>query len=294
MIYTPYFNADPKLENPILCYGISENGRVPVYWKNHSLIRDTPEFGYNSDPSIYFDGNRLVVFWRENLTPRTNSDKLIRATYGTILDEYHNIEIETPLLIEKSIDVDRQLSPTILKFNGLYRAYSSHFRLKIDKLHPKNKALDKVVCSIFRILSSLEFFQEMKSLGVAIWESTSLQQPFTYIKTVKIQNSNKLYQPWHFDFFEYGNKLYILIQSNQFNADICLGVSDDYENFRIYEKPLLTLQDIGKVGFYKPTGVVYNDVLYLYYTAQDTDNRGKNKLYSTSYPMKKLLEKISS
>jgi len=103
-----------------------------------------------------------------------------------------------------------------------------------------------------------------------------------------------LYRLWHFDFFEYDNKLYALIQTNQCNADICLAVSEDYENFRMDSKPLITNKSIGKVGIYKPTGLVYNGIFNLYYTAQDIDMREKNNLFCTTIPMEELLKKMDN
>lgn len=294
LVYTPYYKSDASIENPILCYGDSENDRAPINWQVMSLIRDTPQHGYNSDPTIFFEEDKLYVFWRENHTPRTKKDKSIRATYGIVLDEFGPQEINTPLLIEKQANIDREVSPTIIKHNGLYRAYASHFRFKIDKLHSKNKLLEKIINKLFWLLSLLEIFQEKKSFGIAIWESSTLQRSFKYIKTVRLENCNRLYRPWHYDFFEYDNKLFALVQSNQFNADICLAVSDDYENFRMFSKPLITPESIKKTGIYKPTGLVHNGIFYLYYTAQDFNNRKLNKMYRTHMIMSELLEKLKS
>src|SRR3989339_2039048 len=40
LVYTPYYNADASLENPILCYGDFENEEAPIKWNAKSLIRD--------------------------------------------------------------------------------------------------------------------------------------------------------------------------------------------------------------------------------------------------------------
>lgn len=84
------------------------------------------------------------------------------------------------------------------------------------------------------------------------------------------------------DFFEYGGKLYAIVQTNQCNADLCLVYSDDYEHFTFYNRPLITNGTIGKYGIYKPTAGIVGDTLFLYYTAQDPDNRALNKLYMTT------------
>lgn len=292
LIYTPYYSADPSVENPILCFGDSEDGKPPTKWFFESLIRDTPELGYNSDPTLIFANECMYVFWRENDTKRVRDDNCFRATYGMIYSESEASNIKNPVLIEEDKIYDKEVSPTIIHYSAGYRAYAAHLRFKNGRLHFRNKILERFSITILWILSVLEIYSEQKSLGISIWDSSSLEEEFKYLKTVKIDNCNKLYRPWHFDFFEYCGKLYVLIQTNKSNADICLGVSDDYEHFRMYKKPLVTANSINKAGIYKTTGLVQNDILYLYYTAQDLDNRRKNKLYCTQYPMKQLLEKI--
>ena len=82
-----------------------------------------------------------------------------------------------------------------------------------------------------------------------------LNDSFEYLKTTKIKNCNYLYRPWHLDIFEYKEKLFAIIQTSQCNADICLAVSEDNENFTMYSKPLITNVSVNKVGIYKPTAL---------------------------------------
>jgi len=294
LVYTPYFKADASLENPILCCGDSDNGNAPLNWNAETLIRDTPEYGYNSDPTLFFKKDGLHVFWRENDTPRTRCDNAFRGTYGLFLSETNQQNVNNPILVEKDRFEDKEVSPTIIYYNGGYRFYAAHLKFKNKKLHFKNKILEKISNIILWGLSLSEIYNEQKSYGIAIWESNTLEAEFIYKKTTLIDNCNKLYHPWHFDFFEYNNKLYMLIQTNKCNSDICIAVSKNYENFRMYKKPLVTSKGIRKFGIYKPTGVVHDGIFYLYYTAQDIDARGNNKLYCTKYQMEELLIKLDS
>ena len=293
MVYTPYYKANAQLENPILCYGESEGNQAPRVWHVETLIRDTPAMGYNSDPTLLFSPDGLNIFWRENDTERTQKDNLYRATYGLQLTEKDMLDFEQPILTEKDHYFDKEVSPTILSHGDKYLAYAAHVRFKNKRIHFKNALIDKVSSFIVKSLSVVELYNEQKSYGIAIYESSLNKFNFTYKKTVKLSNCNKLYRPWHFDFFEYEKKLYCLLQSNQFNADICLAVSDDYENFRMFKKPLITQYSIQKAGLYKPTAIVQNDVFHLYYTAQDKENRSLNKLYYSSMSMRELLEKLN-
>ena len=47
-----------------------------------------------------------------------------------------------------------------------------------------------------------------------------------------------------------------------------------------------------KLGIYKPAAGVIDGMLYLYYTAQDVDNRSLNKLYLTTTEFKTLMKQI--
>lgn len=292
LIYTPYYNAKPDVENPILCYGVSENGEPPTDWTVYKEIIGKPLQGYNSDPTMFFDNGGLNIFWRENATPRTKKDKLYRATYGCIISEKDQKDIKTPILCEKDIFFDKEVSPAILKVENSYVAYAMHMRFKNSRLHSDISFFEKLIQISLKLFSLLEIYNEQKTFGISIWRSKSLEETFKYIKTFKIKKRNKLYRPWHLDVFEHENKLYAIIQTTQCNADIGLAVSDNYENFTMYSKPLITNTSINKVGIYKPTGFVHKDVFYLYYTAQDKNNRKLNKMYLTKLPFNELLKKV--
>ena len=143
------------------------------------------------------------------------------------------------------------------------------------------------------ITDLLGFYSQQKHFGVAIWKGGAPDEPFTYLKTVKFHNCNILYRPWHMDLFDYGRKRYIVLQTNMSNADLCLAESTDGEFFTLFKHPIVTNKSIGMVGIYKPcAGVTNKGVFYLYYTAQDIDNRALNKLYLTTMPFGDLLETI--
>ncbi|MUP39637.1 hypothetical protein GNY23_17625 [Labilibaculum sp. 44] len=293
LIYTPYYGADATMENPVLCYGISDNQEAPLKWKVYSQIVGKPSIGYNSDPTMFFNERGLNIFWRENETPRTQKDNVYRGTYACVISENDRYNMDQAILCEDSQFSDREVSPTIIKKDESYIAYAMHLRFKKSDLHSSNRYVEKLVRLFFSIVALLEIYNEQKSYGIAIWKSDSLDRPFSYFKTTKIKNCNKLYRPWHLDIFEHDNKRYAVIQTTQCNADICLAVSEDDENFTMYSKPLITNASIGKVGIYKPTAFVHKDVFYLYYTAQDLNNRSLNEMYLTSLPMAELQFKLS-
>lgn len=104
-------------------------------------------------------------------------------------------------------------------------------------------------------------------------------------------NKNRLYRPWHLDLFDYNDKRYAVVQTNQCNADICLVESMDGINFNFLDAPLMTNRTCEKVGIYKPTGGIVNNIFYLYYTAQESSNRDLNKLYLTETIYSKIVQR---
>jgi hypothetical protein len=292
MVFTPYYKADSNMENPILCRGVSENDKPPSVWEFEEVLAETPFTGYNSDPTMFFKERKLYVYWRENDTPKTRRDGVYRGIYGAVLDNENITYINRPVLSEHEKYVDREVLPTFLFLNEEWFCYAPHIRFKIEKMIFANKRINKLVGRALLILSLLEIYSVQKSYGLAIWKHSN-SDIFEYKKTVKFKNCNKLYRPGHCDFFEYENRLYVLLQTNQSNADICLGVSEDFEKFTLYTKPLLTSKSISKVGIYKPTGGVYNEQLYMYYTAQDSNNRGINRLYYARFNFKELIQKLA-
>lgn len=242
---------------------------------------------------MYFDSNGLNIFWRENLTPRTEKDYLSRATYGCVLLEHGEQTFAKPILGEKELHFDREVSPVILTNGNSYVAYAMHIRFKNSRLHSDFLFFEKVIQMSLKGLSVLEIYNESKTLGISVWKSDDMEKSFDYIKTTKIINRNRLYRPWHLDVFTHKNKLYAIIQTTQNNADICLAVCDDSENFVMYDKPLITNTSIGRLGIYKPTGFVYNDVFYLYYTAQNKSNRSLNKMFLTKERFDVVIDNLS-
>ena len=54
----------------------------------------------------------------------------------------------------------------------------------------------------------------------------------------------------------------------------------------------MTNETCGKIGIYKPTAGVVDGLFYLYYTAQNLDNRSLNRMYLTTMDFKTLLQKL--
>jgi hypothetical protein len=281
MVQSPYYGRDNKLENPILYF--SKDKTFPLKWECLGIIRDTPLTGFNSDPNLFYEDNKLWIFWRECQTPLCTQLEVSKATVGFSTKDGVNFSPLQVYLSEKESDIDREQSPILIKKDDKYLFYATHYQYK----------------------------PERKNIGLAIWEGTSLEFPdfklqptikfdtvFTCDKLKQLRIEKKIlfipiplkYDVWHFDLFEYQNKLYMFSVS-EWGDNIMLSVSDDYKNFRTIRKPLInthyTEQKIGyRQYYYKPTGFIHNDMLYLYYTSMGNVDKMKNELFYTKKALK--------
>lgn len=284
MVQSPYYGRDNKLENPILYY--SKDKTFPLNWEWLSIVRDTPLTGFNSDPNLFYEDNKLWIFWREFQTPLCNQLGVSMATVGFSTMDGVNFSPLQVYLTEKELDIDREQSPILIKKDDKYFFYATHYRYQ----------------------------PERKNVGLAIWEGTSLKFPdFKLQPTIKLDTvftCDKLKQlrigkrvlfipkplkhdVWHFDLVEYENKLYMFSVA-EWGDNIMLSVSDDFKNFKTIQKPLInthyTEQKVGyRQYYYKPTGFIHNNMLYLYYTSMGNVDKMKNELFYTKKLIKSLI-----
>ena len=296
MVYTPYYGADSSKENPILCYSdVQDPNLPPTEWKVYGLVNEKPTDGYNSDPTLlYFDG-QLYVYWRENYEWNKAYHKYIRVTYMAKVSDGIFERVGGEILYTTDKEIDAETCPTfMLNEDGSVTAYAMHLRFHSDLIQGLRPMMKIIATKIVSITDLLGLYSQQKHYGIAIWkQKNSFSDTFEYVKTVKFKNCNKLYRPWHMDFFDWQGVRYAVVQTNQCNADIALAYSNDGEHFTFYKKPLITNATIGKVGIYKLcAGVTPDGMFYLYYTAQDIQNRALNKLYVTTLSMQQLLMKL--
>lgn len=282
MIYTPYYASNDKTENPILCYGANETAEPPTHWIVAYQVQGQPEKGYNSDSTLFYDEGNLYVMWRENLTDRCEKAGFSRATFGAEVLKDGIGEVFGPLVGTKELEEDAEVSPTFVKTStGKYRCYAMHLRFHSPSIQKQHPIIRKLLSKAVVIMDLLGLWSQQKGLGYSIWESEDIKLPFDYLQTVRFDNCNRLYRPWHMDLFEHNDNLYAIVQSNQCNADISLAESTDGVHFYMYSNPLMTNKTCGKIGIYKPTAGVVDGMFFLYYTAQDLNNRSLNRLYLT-------------
>lgn len=99
----------------------------------------------------------------------------------------------------------------------------------------------------------------------------------------------KKYDLWHFDLFEYDDKLW-MVSCGEKDDNIMLSVSEDWKHFKTFRKPLVNNHYMeNQVGYrqyyYKPTAFVRNDTLYVFWTANSLQDSNHNVLYMSSMYM---------
>lgn len=277
MVYTPYYGSNAKLENPRLCYSEASDGELPTAWKFYCTIKDQPEEGYNSDPTLLFDGGRLYVFWRENYTPGTRLLGMSRATFGCYVENHMIHYLPEALLLELNRNKDKEVCPTFLSFQGTPRAYAMDLRFCSKLMYHMSDRMARFVYRLLDYTEKLGLYSRFWCRGISVWQSTSFDKHFQYLKTVRFHGVNYLYQPWHMDLFfspKDESVLYAVIQSSIKRPDICLAKSTDGEHFRMYKLPLITSYSIGMKGLYKPSAVIKDNQFYLFLRREITTIRG--------------------
>ena len=300
MVYTPFYSENDKLENPRLCYADAVEGESPTKWRFYCQIADTPEIGYNSDPTLLFEEGCLYVFWREYQTTKAKSQGFTGLTVGCRIEKKTITYFSKPLLTEHSKFADKEVSSTIISFNGGFKAYAIHadFVPKYVFRIPSYIAGKLYEYKAVFLLDALGIANIIKSHGVAIWDSKSLEQTFSYRKTIPFENSSKLYQPWHIEVFgdnaDKDKSLYAVVLSRQRHGRICLAKNMDDRTFLLYDNPLLTSKNTTSIGLYKPSATIVGNKFYLFYTIHDNKDYNLHKLFVTSADWKDIIRKIEN
>ena len=296
LVYTPYYHSDASLEQPVLCYADGNDAEIPpMEWKTYCLVNDKIEGGYNSDPNLLFTGGVLYVYWRENYDDQKDSH--FRATYVAKVTQTGIKKIgNTPVVWTDDSEVDAETCPTFMSSFSIkdsFTCYAMHLRFHSKHIKRMRQPWRRLTEKAVLVSDLIGLYSQQKHYGIAEWEGDAPDRPFRYVKTVRFRNCNTLYRPWHMDFFDYSDRRYAIVQTNMSNADLCLAESTDGNTFTFFRRPLITNKTIGKVGIYKPcAGVTPKGMFYLYYTAQDLNNRSQNRLYLTQMPFTELIEKI--
>ena len=114
MSQSPDYGWNNKVENPMLYESAGF-----MQWHNGSLIADTPQKGYNSDPNLYVEDDKVFFLWRECHTPLCDSLGCVNATVGGWI-ENGKLKEKHVLCPNNCHEEDKEQCPILIKHNGAY------------------------------------------------------------------------------------------------------------------------------------------------------------------------------
>lgn len=263
MVQSPFYKSDDSIENPLLFFSdsILYNGRiVPKEWILFDVVKDTPEGGgYNSDPYLYIENDRLIVLWREFKTLRVKQQGLCSAIFMVSYDKLLNKSTETFVMGNKSGRYLNDLSPILIKEHSHYELLTISYDIDYSFSRKFRKLL-----GLFLPNTHKKKLQKEHTNGIMSHVSQELPSSFTYKKLIPFENIGER-RPWHFDMISYNDKKMLLIYDLNNDKEIYISYWNK-DTYTIKEYPIL--QNIQRyAGIYKPTGVVFNDELLLFHTA---------------------------
>lgn len=251
---SPYPSGNEDWENPCFYYANAREGNLPpinwIAYPGNPLQEDpdagtSPSNAFNSDPDIlFFNGDLYIsnrIYQRSPRYQCTNVQKCTISGGGfTFSDPVVIFDITTPpgnfgYPIEY---YGAMTSPALIVKDNKIRSYNL----------VTNSYNDGTPCR-----------------NLVIMEGTDLVTPmnFSLLKYGSILGNNA--EPWHIDVFDYKGKLYAIlscivdgIKGNAYNF---LAVSEDWENFRIYDKPLSDIMS------YRSSACVREDGMFILYLA---------------------------
>jgi len=278
--FSPYYSWDSQYENPFLFH--SED---LFNWYDGFEIANTPQKGYNSDPNIIVDKDRVFYCWRECYTPLCDSLHCFQTIVGGYIGG-NQIDKKRVLTTNTWNNGDYSQSPIIINKHNKFLLYAAWY----------------------------QYNPVRRGKGIAIWESNSLDVPnFHIVDTIEFGNCytvdkiiqfkmgdnllflprHKKYDLWHFDLFEYRGKLWMVSVAEK-EDNIMLSVSEDYKHFKTFFVPLINnhcseRHTRYRQYYYKPTAFVRRDSLFLFYTANSKEDPNRNQLFLSVCPMSNIL-----
>lgn len=282
MAQSPYFAWNREVENPMFY-----SSDTFMEWKDGVLIEDTPETGYNSDPNICICENGEMVFlWRECLTPLCDSLGCTTATIGGAISEDGKLQYKAVCCINCFSTEDIEQAPVLIEHKGERYIYATWYQYEPER---KNKGV-----AIWR--------QDVNGASFTLTDTIPFESCYTVDKCAQVRVCGHIiYWPkplyhdlWHFDLFEYDNKLYMVSVAER-GDNIMLSVSEDWKYFETFRKPLVnnhyTENYCGyRQYYYKPTAFVKDDTLHVFYTANAKEDWKRNQMFHTALPAKQVLK----
>lgn len=288
MAQSPYYAWDNKIENPMFY-----KSDTYMEWTNGTLIENTPETGFNSDPNIYICANGEIVYlWRECFTSLCDSIGCTYVTVGGVLDE-GKVKDKYILCAHQGPNEDTEQAPVMIEHNGERYIYATWYQYEPIRRN-KGIAIWKEDLYCAKGGGHMYKYQFVDTIPFTSCYSVDKCAQVCVLNHIFYCPKSQYHDLWHFDLFEYNNKLYMVSVAEK-GDNIMLSYSEDRKHFKTCRKPLVnnhyTENYCGyRQYYYKPTAFVKDDTLHVFYTANAKDDPNRNQLYHTSTPAKNILK----
>ena len=262
---SPYPSGNDDYENPCFYYANARDGNLPpIEWNAFSgnPLQEDPGNGYNADPDILFFNGDLYLGNRPYI--RKPSRQWVNMQKCTIVNNSFSFGEPVTLYSTETIPANfgypqnyltTFVSPALIPYGNKVRAY--HL-----------------------VTNSYNDASRCRNLVIMEGEDLITENNFAFLKYGSILGN---VEPWHIDVFSHGGKLYAILaciaDSIAGNCYNYLAVSDDWENFRIYDRPLTDIKSYRSSAFVRDDGMF---ILYLatlnYKPAGNVTQDGRNIL----------------
>lgn len=245
---SPYPTGNDSYENPCFYYANAREGNLPpINWTAYSgnPLQEDPGDGYNADPDILFFGGDLYVGNRPYLRTPSPYQWVNMQKCEIVGGEFTFGE---PVTL-----YDTNTPPTNF-------GYSANYLTTL--VSPSIIVKDDKVRAYHLVTNSYNDGSKCRNLVIMEGDDLVTPQNFSFLKYGSIFGN---VEPWHIDVFEHDGKLYAvlacIVDSTIGNCYNFLAVSDDWENFRIYDRPLSDIKS------YRSSAMVREDGMFILYLA---------------------------
>ncbi len=266
MVVTPYPNFNDKYENPLLYYGEGNNDVPPQNWHLVGVVQGSHQHGYNADCNLFYDKEKLWIFWKESETINTKPEYGNKAILGCSYDGKH---FSRARVFANNPDSQSMYlcAPVIHYVQNQIVCHAVYI--------PRGKDLSTKECT-YR--------------GLSKFQIESLEKGQFLLEKVYDIKYPKGFDYWHIDFFEYKNIHYSVVTPEVADR-ILLGISKDGDNYDYYRTPLLSWSSNRLSYMYKSSACVVNGIFYLFYPKRINGNTVR--IYETHIEFDKLIKLIN-
>lgn len=287
---SPYPNYNDDFENPMFYFANArQDNKPPVEFLAYvgNPLQEDPGEGYNADPDVVYADSNLYVINRPYLRPDSVWVNIQKCQIDSGLFNFNNPKNlynnhQNPYNFGFPSSYKTTLiSPSIIKYKDNYRIY--HLAT--------NSYNDNTDC---------------KGVVVMVSESIDGEKSYRYYKTGTISSFHA--KPWHIDVFKFQDKLYAIIcayihedpfwghipfiarfTSHERKCYQYLAESEDGINFKVYDKPLTTINSYRSSAFVRDDGLFVLYISTLGYRPKGNISEDGRNIMMASMPFEQVL-----